>query len=184
MRSSAHRTSVRWFPAARGRHRGFASAFPARRGGATCCAPTWRAATRSGDRSQSGARSSRSSTAPITTSRLPGTLNHPSVPTWNYAVVHVHGQTARSSRIAADWQPWCATWSTHHEATSPNPWRMDLPADYQDKMLAGIVGFEIEITRLEGKFKLSQNRPVGGPAAGDRRPWNGSATTTPAALRR
>jgi transcriptional regulator len=37
---------------------------------------------------------------------------------------------------------------------------MDLPADYMQKMLAGIVGFEIDITRLEGKFKLSQNRPA------------------------
>ena len=43
---------------------------------------------------------------------------------------------------------------------SPVPWHMDLPADYQDKMLAGIVGFQIEITGLEGKFKLSQNRPA------------------------
>jgi transcriptional regulator len=51
-----------------------------------------------------------------------------------------------------------------HEAASPDPWRLDLPPDFQDKMLSGIVGFEIGITRLEGKFKLSQNRP------GDDRP--------------
>jgi transcriptional regulator len=48
----------------------------------------------------------------------------------------------------------------HHERPRPQPWRMDLPADYQAGMLRGIVGFEIEITAITGKFKLSQNRPA------------------------
>ncbi len=46
-----------------------------------------------------------------------------------------------------------------YEGPRPQPWRMDLPADYQAGMLQGIVGFEIEITAITGKFKLSQNRP-------------------------
>ena len=84
--------------------------------------------------------------------------SHPSVPTWNYAVVHAHGRPTLiddRERLAA----LVRELVTHHESSSPKPWKMDLPADYQDKMLSGIVGFEIEIIRLEGKFKLSQNRP-------------------------
>lgn len=86
--------------------------------------------------------------------------SHPSVPTWNYAVVHAQGRP----KLIEDRERLTALVRqlvTRHEAASPEPWKMDLPADYQDKMLSGIVGFEIEITRLEGKFKLSQNRPGG-----------------------
>ncbi|MGH3184759.1 MAG: FMN-binding negative transcriptional regulator, partial [Streptosporangiaceae bacterium] len=51
-----------------------------------------------------------------------------------------------------------------HEAHRPKPWRMqDLPAKYLDGMLKGIIGFAIAVTRLEGKFKLSQNRPATDP---------------------
>ena len=84
--------------------------------------------------------------------------SHPSVPTWNYAVVHAQGRPTLmegGEQLAA----LVRELVTRHEAASPEPWKMDLPPDYQDKMLSGIVGFEIEITRLEGKFKLSQNRP-------------------------
>ena len=45
-----------------------------------------------------------------------------------------------------------------HESPRAQPWRMELPDDYMDRMIRAIVGFEIEITRLEGKLKLSQNR--------------------------
>ncbi len=86
--------------------------------------------------------------------------SHPSVPTWNYAVVHAQGRPALiedRGQLAALLRELV----TRHEAASPEPWKMALPPDYQDKMLSAIVGFEIEITRLEGKFKLSQNRPEG-----------------------
>ena len=85
---------------------------------------------------------------------------HPSVPTWNYAVVHAQGRPT----LIEDREGLAVLVRdlvTRHEAASPEPWKMDLPPDYQDKMLSAIVGFEIEITRLDGKFKLSQNRPVG-----------------------
>jgi len=85
---------------------------------------------------------------------------HPSVPTWNYAVVHAQGRPTLiedRERLAV----LVRELVTRHEAASPEPWKMDLPPDYQDKMLSAIVGFEIEITRLDGKFKLSQNRPGG-----------------------
>jgi len=84
--------------------------------------------------------------------------SHPSVPTWNYAVVHAQGRPTLiegRERLAA----LVRELVLHHEAASPEPWKMNLPADYQDRMLSAIVGFEIAITRLEGKFKLSQNRP-------------------------
>jgi len=84
--------------------------------------------------------------------------SHPSVPTWNYAVVHVQGRPRLiedRERLEALLRELVA----RHEAASPEPWKMDLPPDYQNKMLSAIVGFEIEITRLDGKFKLSQNRP-------------------------
>jgi transcriptional regulator len=83
---------------------------------------------------------------------------HPSVPTWNYAVVHVQGKV-RLMHDAAMLASLVRELVEVNEAFQPAPWRMDLPPDYQAKMLTGIVGFELEIARLEGKFKLSQNRP-------------------------
>jgi transcriptional regulator len=81
----------------------------------------------------------------------------PNVPTWNYAVVHAHGRVAafedegRLSALLA------RLGSTYEEG--PAPWRYEeLPEDYRRRMLRGILGFEIAVERLEGKFKLSQNR--------------------------
>lgn len=83
------------------------------------------------------------------------------VPTYNYAVVHAHGRL----RIMDD-----AAWllgllqelTARHEADQPAPWQLsDAPPDYVEKLLAAIVGIEIPLTRLEGKWKVSQNRPTG-----------------------
>jgi transcriptional regulator len=83
---------------------------------------------------------------------------HPSVPTWNYAVVHAHG-TARIMD-EAELHDLLLRLSATYEAGRPEPWRMSgLPADYVDQMLKAIVGFELAVEKLEGKFKLSQNRP-------------------------
>ena len=85
---------------------------------------------------------------------------HKQVPTWNYRVVHVHGKlyvrdderfvrgvVARLTR-------------THEGRTgSPRPWKMtDSSPEYIDQMLSAIVGIEIEVTRMVGKWKLSQNK--------------------------
>jgi transcriptional regulator len=85
----------------------------------------------------------------------------PAVPTWNYAAVHAYGKV----RPIADpeWlRDFVRRLSERHEAREPAPaWRMDeLPEPYLASMLRGIVGVEIEVDRLEGKFKLSQNRPA------------------------
>ena len=84
----------------------------------------------------------------------------PSVPTWNYVDVHAYG---RLQLVEAD--DWLGRLlrrlSDRHEAGNPAPWRMrDLPEAYLAGMLKGIIGLDITVTRLEGKFKLSQNRPA------------------------
>ncbi|MEO7911678.1 MAG: FMN-binding negative transcriptional regulator [Roseiflexaceae bacterium] len=81
----------------------------------------------------------------------------PSVPTWNYAIVHAYG-VARIVEDHATLHHMLETLVDAHEAAFEQPWHMDLPHDYLDKMIRAVVGFEIEITRLEGKLKLSQNR--------------------------
>jgi transcriptional regulator len=91
------------------------------------------------------------------------------VPTWNYVVAHAHGiprvveERARLLEIVT-------ALTDVHEAGQAVPWQVaDAPADFIDKLLAAIVGIEIPITRLSGKWKASQNRPQAdrqGAAAG------------------
>jgi transcriptional regulator len=84
---------------------------------------------------------------------------HPSVPTWTYAVVHAHGRARVTDE--AELHEIVMELATKYEAGNTPPWKMsELPAAYVSSMLAMIVGFEIEVERVEGKFKLSQNRPV------------------------
>ena len=84
----------------------------------------------------------------------------PAVPTWNYATVHAYGAARRIDD--ADWlRDLVGRLSQRHEAREAVPWRMEaLPEPYVASMLNGIVGIEIAVSRLEGKFKLSQNRPA------------------------
>ena len=85
----------------------------------------------------------------------------PAVPTWNYATVHAYG-AARTIADPAWLRVLLGRLSRRHEGREPGPaWRAeDLPEDYLAAMLGGIVGVEIAVERLEGKFKLSQNRPA------------------------
>lgn len=84
--------------------------------------------------------------------------HHPSVPTWNYAVVHAHGKPRAMDE--GELRGLLARLSAKYEAGRPAPWRMeDLTEDYVRSMLKAIAGFTIEVEKLEGKFKLSQNRP-------------------------
>jgi transcriptional regulator len=84
----------------------------------------------------------------------------PSVPTWNYADVHAYGIVRLVEDT--DWlRRLLRRLSERHEARNPVPWQMqDLPETYLEGMLRGIVGLDIAVTRLEGKYKLSQNRPA------------------------
>jgi transcriptional regulator len=81
-----------------------------------------------------------------------------SVPTWNYAVVHAYG-TPRVIEDSAALYDILKAVVQMYEAPFEQPWPFALPEDYVDKMMRAIVGFSISITRLEGKYKLSQNRP-------------------------
>lgn len=82
------------------------------------------------------------------------------VPTWNYTAVHAHG--VLRSIEDADWIfAQISALTAAHEAGLPQPWTIsDAPADYIEKMLGAIVGIEIPIDRLVGKWKVSQNQPV------------------------
>jgi transcriptional regulator len=82
------------------------------------------------------------------------------VPTWNYAVVHAHGPL----RVIDD-RKWLREFvgklTDRHEAPRSDPWKVtDAPADFIDTMVAGIIGIEIPIAKLAGKWKVSQNRPA------------------------
>lgn len=83
---------------------------------------------------------------------------HRQVPTWNYEVVHAHGQLivrddAKFVRSVV------GKLTKQHEAQEQSPWKMsDAPADYLEAMIHAVVGLEITITHIEGKAKLSQNK--------------------------
>ncbi|MGW6283190.1 FMN-binding negative transcriptional regulator [Kribbella sp. NPDC055071] len=81
------------------------------------------------------------------------------VPTWNYITAHVYGTMS-----VHDDPAWVENvvrrLSDHHESRRPEPWSVDdAPAKYITGQLRAIVGVEIAISRVEAKFKLSQNRP-------------------------
>jgi transcriptional regulator len=81
------------------------------------------------------------------------------VPTWNYAVVHVRGTLAFFDD-AARLRDAVEHLTDRHERTRAERWQLsDAPERYVASQLKGIVGFEIAITSIEGKYKLSQNRP-------------------------
>lgn len=96
----------------------------------------------------------------ITPSWYPSIHQHgKAVPTWNYVVAHAHG------RPNAIHDP---SWLLDHlneltnkqESAQRLPWKLsDAPKDYIDKMVSRIVGFEMPISSLQGKWKVSQNRP-------------------------
>jgi transcriptional regulator len=82
------------------------------------------------------------------------------VPTWNYAAVHVRG-AIRFIDEAGWLRVLVEALTEAHEAGRPDRWHVsDAPVDYTEAMLRSIVGFEIEITAVEGKFKGSQNRSL------------------------
>lgn len=82
--------------------------------------------------------------------------NSPAVPTWNYTAVHVYGvpRLISPERTASAVDALVRKSEAHRET----PWPNELPDDFRTRMLAAIVGFDIPISRIEGKFKLGQNR--------------------------
>ncbi len=86
--------------------------------------------------------------------------NGKAVPTWNYAVAHAYDKL----RVIDDahWlRTHLETLTAHNEAAFSEPWRVsDAPHDFTEKLIGAVVGLEIEITRLTGKWKASQNQPA------------------------
>ena len=87
------------------------------------------------------------------------------VPTYNYAVVHAHG-VLRAIEEPAWILALLERLTTQHEAARAAPWSVrDAPPAFIDTLLKAIVGIEIPLARLQGKWKLSQNRPAVDQAA-------------------
>lgn len=81
------------------------------------------------------------------------------VPTWNYVAVHVSG-TLRFFHDADRIQELLERMTDRFESARTTPWRMtDAPAEYIGRLVAGVVGVELQIDSMVGKWKLSQNRP-------------------------
>jgi len=81
------------------------------------------------------------------------------VPTWNYAMVQVRGQARVRDQV--EWlTPQLSALTTAREASRAQPWSIaDAPPDYIEAQKKAIVGIEIEIAAIEGKWKVSQNQP-------------------------
>jgi transcriptional regulator len=81
------------------------------------------------------------------------------VPTWNYVAVHAYGRaTIVEDRPAL--LEIVRRSVTYYESSMPRPWTLDESSSFVDRLLGRIVGFRIEIERLEGKWKLNQNHPA------------------------
>lgn len=83
-------------------------------------------------------------------------VNQHTVPTWNYGAVHVYGRPTLLEESALRDVVFDTT--DKYESGMAQPWRLPLTEEELSKMLKAIVGFSIEITRVEAKFKLGQNR--------------------------
>jgi transcriptional regulator len=97
----------------------------------------------------------------ITPNWYPSKAEHGKVvPTWNYAIVHAYGRPEVMGK--KDWlRRHVSELTTQQEQTQARPWvLLDAPQSYVDAMLRGIVGFRFVITRIEGKWKMSQNREL------------------------
>lgn len=79
------------------------------------------------------------------------------VPTWNYVAVHAYGRPSLIDDPSALYRIVEET-TRNYEAPFAHPWELEPRREYAEKLLKNIVGFEMEISRLEGKRKLSQNR--------------------------
>jgi transcriptional regulator len=81
------------------------------------------------------------------------------VPTWNYLAIHAYG-TLSFFDDPAELRAHVGKMTETHEAPRAAPWAVgDAPTDFVDNMVRAIVGFRLVIDRLEGKWKMSQNRP-------------------------
>ncbi|MFK4149320.1 FMN-binding negative transcriptional regulator [Streptomyces sp. NPDC004065] len=85
--------------------------------------------------------------------------HHRVVPTWNYMIAHVYGRLVVHDEAA--WiEAQIRRLTDRHESGCPAPWSVDdAPAEFVQRQLRAVVGVELVISRIEAKFKLSQNQP-------------------------
>jgi transcriptional regulator len=88
----------------------------------------------------------------------PSWYSSPGVPTWNYAVVHLRGKP-RLIKSESELETLVERLTYVYESHMPGPWKPNLAGERRTKLLNLIVGFKIEVTAVQAKFKLSQNRP-------------------------
>jgi transcriptional regulator len=82
----------------------------------------------------------------------------PFVPTWNFVVCHLHG---RPERLSADETYGVLSRTVDHaEAPRPEPWRLEMAADYAQRIAPATAGFRLAPSRVVGKAKLSQDKPT------------------------
>lgn len=82
------------------------------------------------------------------------------VPTWNYAVVHAYC-TLTAIHDPAQVLQIITQLTDQNEASQPHPWRVaDAPSEFTDRLVGSIVGVELNIIRMQGKWKVSQNQPA------------------------
>jgi transcriptional regulator len=79
------------------------------------------------------------------------------VPTWNYIAIHAYGMPVIIENDA-EVMSLLENLVAKHESQFETPWKLEAPKDWQEKMRRAIVGFEMRITRIEAKAKMSQNR--------------------------
>jgi len=84
----------------------------------------------------------------------PSWYSNAGVPTWNYQAVHIYGKATLITKNKA-LATLVETLSNTYESSMQEPWQ----PEYKEAMLKAIIGIEIEITEIQGKYKLSQNRP-------------------------
>ena len=80
------------------------------------------------------------------------------VPTWNYAVVHVYG-TFEAVQDRAETVDIVSRIVDYYESFEPRAWTTDFDSPYNRKMIRGVTAFRVKISRVEGKWKMGQNRP-------------------------
>lgn len=81
------------------------------------------------------------------------------VPTWNYIAVHVYG-TVRIINEKEEMVELMEKTVNVYESTMPNPWKAQFDNKFIDGLMNGIVGFEISVNKIEGKWKLNQNHSI------------------------
>lgn len=89
----------------------------------------------------------------------PSWYSSPGVPTWNYAVIHLRGKP-QLIKSESELESLVERLTHIYESQQVNPWKPNLSGERRTKLLNMIVGFEIEITDIQAKFKLNQNRPL------------------------